>query len=33
MHMGLWLKDLKERDHVEDQHIGWSTIFEWILQK
>jgi hypothetical protein len=32
MHIGYWWESQKERDHYEDQDIGWWTIIKWILK-
>jgi hypothetical protein len=31
MHIGYWWEIQKERDHWEDQDVGWWTVLEWIL--
>jgi hypothetical protein len=31
MHIGFWWESQKERDHSEDQELGGSIIFKWIL--
>jgi hypothetical protein len=33
MHMGYWWESHKERDHKEDQDVGWRTILKWISER
>jgi hypothetical protein len=28
-----WWESQKERDHWEDQDVGWWTILKWILER
>jgi hypothetical protein len=32
LHIGYWWESQKERDHSEDQDVGWWTILKWILE-
>jgi hypothetical protein len=31
MRIGYWWESQKERDHWENQDVGWWTILKWIL--
>jgi hypothetical protein len=33
MHIAYWWETQKERDHWEDQDVGWWTILKWILER
>jgi hypothetical protein len=33
MHIGYWWEIQKERNHWEDQDVGWWTILKWILER
>jgi hypothetical protein len=33
MHIGYWWNCQMERDHCEDQDVGWWTILKWILER
>jgi hypothetical protein len=33
MHIGYWWEIQKERDHWEDQDVGWWTTLKWILER
>jgi hypothetical protein len=33
LHIGYWWESQKERDHWEDQDVGWWTILKWMLER
>jgi hypothetical protein len=33
MHIGYWWEIHKEREHWEDQDVGWWTILKWISER
>jgi len=33
MHTGFWWGNLEEKDHLEDQSIGWTVILKWIFKE
>jgi hypothetical protein len=33
VYSGLWLRNLRERDHLEDTYVGGRIIIRWIFKK
>jgi hypothetical protein len=33
MPTGIWLRNMKEKDQLEDRGVDGSTVFKWILKK
>ena len=33
MGVGLWMGNLKDRDHLQDSDLEWRIILRWIIKK